>query len=442
MKTGVVVAADRVCDVLRQHMLVDGFGLVIDLDASQGCTLVDARTGRQYLDMFTFFSSAPLGLNHPALADDPDFLHLLGRRALHKPSHPDVYTVDYARFVKTFADVLGDPAMPWLFFIDGGALAVENALKAAFDWKSHRIEESAHSHRAPLAALHLSGAFHGRSGYTMSMTSTDPVKTALFPQFEWPRIPTPVARFPLGRHLDAVIADEKEALVRAREHFESDRWTIACFIAEPIQGEGGDRHMRPEFLHGMARLCREYDALFALDEVQTGCGITGSMWAYQQLGLEPDLVAFGKKTQVCGVMAGRRLDEIDDHVFRVSSRVSSTWGGNLADMVRATRIFEVIAAESLIESAAKRGQQLLTGLETLAACSDGFLTNARGRGLMCAFDLPDGTARDLLLHRLLVNQHVIVLPCGERSIRFRPPLTITTADVDSALERLDRALSQ
>ena len=249
--------------------------------------------------------------------------------AVNKPSNSDVYSVPMARFVDTFARVLGDPALPHLFFVDGGALAVENALKVAFDWKSRLNESRGVDPELGTKVLHLRGAFHGRSGYTLSLTNTDPNKVARFPKFDWPRIDAPYIR--PGADMDAV---EAESLRQARAAFEANPHDIACFIAEPIQGEGGDRHFRPQFFAAMRELCDEFDALLIFDEVQTGCGMTGTAWAYQQLGVAPDVVAFGKKTQVCGVMAGGRVDEVADNVFAVSSRINSTWGGNLVDMVR------------------------------------------------------------------------------------------------------------
>src|SRR5690349_7520964 len=286
--------------VLREHLLVDGFDFVLDLQRSSGSTLVDQRDGTAYLDLFTFFASSALGMNHPALVDDPAFTADLLEAARNKPSNSDVYTVAMARFVETFARVLGDPALPHLFFVEGGALAVENALKVAFDWKS-RWNEARGIDAEGSQVLHLREAFHGRSGYTLSLTNTDPVKTARFPKFDWPRIPAPY----LSADAD-MAAREAEALTAARAAFEQHRHDIACFVMEPIQGEGGDHHFRPAFLQAMQALCRRYDALFVMDEVQTGCGLTGSAWAYQQLGVQPDVVAFGKKTQVCGVMAGGR----------------------------------------------------------------------------------------------------------------------------------------
>ncbi|WP_420220505.1 L-lysine 6-transaminase [Mycobacterium marinum] len=429
------IEADDVQEVLGRSMLVDGFDLVLDLSQSAGSYLVDARTGRRYLDMFTFFASSALGMNHPGLAEDEQFRAELLEAALNKPSNADVYSVPMARFVQTFVRVLGDPALPHLFFVDGGALAVENALKVAFDWKSRHNQALGIDAGLGTKVLHLRGAFHGRSGYTLSLTNTKPVNVARFPTFDWPRIDAPYIR--PDADMDAV---EAESLVQARAAFEAHPHDIACFIAEPIQGEGGDRHFRPEFFAAMRRLCDEHDALLIFDEVQTGCAMTGTPWAYQQFGVKPDVVAFGKKTQVCGVMAGGRVDEIVDNVFAVSSRLNSTWGGNLTDMVRARRILEVIEAEGLVDNAAEQGRYLRDQFDELAKDLPAVVLHPRGRGLMCAFDLPTTADRDELIQRLW-QRAVIALPAGKVSVRFRPALTVGRDEIDLAIAAVRSALS-
>jgi L-lysine 6-transaminase len=364
---------------------------------------------------------------------------LLAKVAVSKPANPDMYTTHLAEFVETFARVLGDPALPHLFFVEGGALAVENALKTAFDWKSRRNEAAGRSRDLGTKVMHLTRAFHGRSGYTMSLTNTDPAKTDRFPAFDWPRIDVPAVTFPLEKA--TIEAAEEHTLAQARAAFESNPHDIACFIAEPIQAEGGDNHMRPEFLQAMQALCREHDALFVLDEVQTGVGTTGTAWAYQQLGLEPDVVAFGKKVQLGGIMAGGRVDEVADNVFHVSSRINSTWGGGLTDMVRSRRILEIIEADGLFDHSAKAGAFLLIELQALADRHAAIVSNARGRGLMCAIDLPDGALRDEVLTRMREMQ-VLVLPCGERTIRFRAALNITTDELKVGVQALDNVLGR
>jgi L-lysine 6-transaminase len=420
-------------DALARHLLVDGYHLILDLDRSGGSWLVDARDGRRYLDFYTFFASSPLGVN--PFDDDPEFLALLGRVASNKPANSDLYTVHLAEFAETFQRVLGDPHLPHLFFVEGGALAVENALKCAFDWKSRWNE--AHSRHPGLGTrvLHLTRAFHGRSGYTLSLTNTDPVKTDRYPKFGWPRIDVPAI------HFGNVEQAEERALAQAREAFERFRHDIACFIAEPIQGEGGDNHMRPEFLQAMQALCHEHEALFIVDEVQTGGGLTGTPWAYQQLGLAPDIVAFAKKVQVGGIMAGRRVDLVPDNVFTVSGRINSTWGGGLVDMVRSRRMLEIVERDGLIPRAAILGEKLLGALQGLEA--DGLVQNARGRGLMCAFDVPGHTGLDHngLVARLRDDQGILVLPCGERSVRLRPALSVQPDELEYGLAGLHAALS-
>ncbi|MBG0832508.1 L-lysine 6-transaminase [Planomonospora sp. ID67723] len=418
---------------LARHLLVDGYRLVLDLERSRGSRLVDARTGRDYLDFYTFFASAPLGVN--PFDDDPDFLALLGKVAANKPANSDLYTTHLADFAETFTRVLGDPELPHLFFVEGGALAVENALKCAFDWKSRRNAAAGRSPELGTRVLHLTRAFHGRSGYTLSLTNTDPVKTDRFPKFDWPRIEVPAI------HFGDVEAAEERALFQARAAFARYPHDIACFIAEPIQGEGGDNHMRPEFLQAMERLCHEHDALFVLDEVQTGAGTTGTPWAYQQLGLHPDVVAFAKKVQVGGVMAGRRVGLVPENVFQVSGRINSTWGGGLVDMVRSRRMLEIIERDGLIPRAAERGEELLSELLKIQESLPGLVENVRGRGLMCAFDLPDPAARDRLVVALREDEGVLVLACGERSVRLRPALSVTSAEIREGVSAITRALA-
>lgn len=432
--------ADDVLPTLRRHMLVDGFDLVLDVAASRGSWLIDARDQRRWLDLFSFFASNPLGMNHPKLVDDPVFMADLAEAAVNKPSNSDVYTRHAAQLVEVFERVLGDPALPHLFFVEGGALAVENALKTAFDWKQRHNAAHGRDPELGTKVLHLTRAFHGRTGYTMSVTNTEPVKVAGFPQFDWPRIDVPWVAHPVADHLADTEARERTALAQAEAAFAAHGHDIACFLAEPIQGEGGDNHLRPEFFAAMAELCRANDALFVLDEVQTGCAMTGTPWAYQQLGVQPDVVAFGKKLQVCGIMAGGRLDEVEGHVFATSSRINSTWGGNLTDMVRARRILEVIEDDGLIRSAADQGGVLGSMLEGLTERHD-TVTNPRGRGLMRAVTLDSAPRRDEVVARMHRDHSVLILGCGERSIRFRPTLTVTEEELKSGVDALDAVLA-
>jgi L-lysine 6-transaminase len=165
------------------------------------------------------------------------------------------------------------------------------------------------------------------------------------------------------------------------------------------------------------------------------------MWAYEHFGLTPDALAFGKKTQVCGVLAGPKVDEEPQNVFKVPSRINSTWGGNLTDMVRSARFLEIVDEDGLVDNARLTGEHLLRGLQRVQAALGGLMTNARGRGLMIAFDLATPEARDKAVKLCFANG-LIVLKCGVRSIRFRPPLDLAAAEADAGLDILERSLRE
>ena len=425
---------------LARTILADGLDLVFDYEKSHGSWLHDSRSGREYLDFLTFFGSNPIGYNHPRMKD-AEFLRILNRVAQLKPSLSDLYTVEYAWFVETLQRLAMPAHFKYAFFVEGGALAIENALKVAFDWKVRRNRAKGVPGEKGQKVIHFREAFHGRSGYTLSLTNTDPVKTDFFPKFPWPRIENPKLRFPVTAEVERdVAAAEQRAVEQMERAFADDPDDIAAIIIEPIQAEGGDNHFRPQFLQTLQRLAHEHACLFLVDEVQTGVGLTGRMWAHEHFGLTPDVLAFGKKTQVCGILAGPRVDEEPQNVFKVGSRINSTWGGGLTDMVRFARFLEVIEEERLVDNARVVGERLRKGLEDVQAESD-LMSNARGLGLMIAFDLPDGEKR-ALVHRKLSENGLLLLTCGPRSIRFRPALNLTAADADAALDIVRRTLKQ
>lgn len=432
------VSADRTREILGQYILVDGFHVVADLQASHGAYMHDAASGAEYLDFYAYFASQPIGYNHPKMRD-PQFQAKLLVAATTKVANSDVYTKFYAQFVQTLAEVAGLPGMEHYFFIDGGGLAVENALKTAFDWK---VRKNLAAGRGEIGTkvLHFRQAFHGRTGYTMSLTNTDPAKTLYFPKFDWPRIDNPRIDFtlPEPQRTRDVIAREQVAVRQIEEACARHGHDIACLIIEPIQSEGGDNHFRPEFLRTLRELADRHDFLLIFDEVQTGVGITGRMWCCEHFDMLPDVLAFGKKMQVCGIMAGPRIEEVDN-VFKVASRINSTWGGNLADMVRSTQYLRIIRDEDLVQRAAETGEFLQNGLRELQARRPELVSAARGRGLLCSFDLPTKELRDKL-RQSCWDRHMLTLACGERSMRFRPVLDIDTGEIERGMEILDEAL--
>lgn len=425
----------EVVSSLQHHILVDGFKLVFDIENSRGSVFVDAATGREYIDLYGFYASQPIGFNHPHFSRPEVEADLLAASKI-KVANSDVYTVQFAMFIETFARVVGLKPLDRYFFIEGGALAVENALKAAMDWKVRKNIAAGRGERGT-EIVHFQGAFHGRSGYTMSLTNTDPKKTAYFPKFPWPRISTPGINFflPEDERLADVIEREKLAEQQLREVIARKAADLAAVIIEPIQGEGGDNHFRQEFFQLLRRLCDENDMLLIFDEVQCGMGITGRNWCCEHYGVVPDLLVFGKKAQVCGVMAGSRLDEAKDNCFRLPGRINSTWGGNFTDYVRSTHYLRIIEKEKLVDHAREQGRKFLDGLAGISR-RHRVLSAPRGRGLMLAFNLPDTARRDAFW-KGCYELGLLVIRCGDRSIRLRPVLDVKDEIIEQALRIMD-----
>lgn len=439
-KNPVVIAPTDVHASLSRHMLVDGFDLVVDLKRSQGSYLYDSRYNKRYLDFFTFFASGSVGMNHPKMTS-PEFLEKLGYVAVNKPSNSDAYTVEMAEFVETFARIAKPEYFPYVFYVDGGALAIENALKTAFDWKVRKNFVRGYTEERGRQVIHFRRAFHGRSGYTLSLTNTDPTKTNYFPKFKWPRIHNPAVRFPLNKeNLEQVRKEEVMAMQQIKQAIINNPDDIAAIIIEPIQSEGGDLHFRKEFFLELRRICDESEILLIFDEVQTGIGITGKMWAHEYF-VQPDMVAFGKKTQVCGFMSSKRIDDVLENVFHKPSRINSTFGGNLVDMVRFQRVLEIIEEEQLVANAATVGTHLLQQIERLEHEFPELLSNARGKGLLCAMDLDTAQNRDQLRIKAY-EEGLILIGCGDHSIRFRPPLNLSNEEVDAGMKIIREALKE
>ncbi|MEJ5994207.1 L-lysine 6-transaminase [Pedobacter sp. Du54] len=435
------IAPDQVNQTLEQHILADGFDLTYDMEKSEGAYIYDSKYNRKLLDFFTCFASVPLGYNHPKMVNDENFKKNLLLAAMANPSNSDVYTQQYAEFVATFSKVGIPSYLPHAFFIAGGALAVENAIKVAMDWKVQKNFAKGYNEEKGFKVLHFEKAFHGRTGYTLSLTNTLPDKTKWFAKFDWPRVSIPQVKFPLiGDNLTHAIQTEETSIAQIKKAFADYKDEICAIIIEPIQSEGGDNHLREEFLIQLRQLADENEAFLIYDEVQTGVGLTGKFWCHQHFSekAQPDIVAFGKKMQVCGILVGNKVDEIETNVFNVPSRINSTWGGNLVDMVRSTQILQIVAEDQLCDNAANVGGYLTSKLSDLAQKYDK-MSNVRGRGLLTAFDFPTKEMRNAFIQKGIEN-NVMFLGCGNQTIRFRPALCIEKQHIDLGIEVMEKIL--
>jgi L-lysine 6-transaminase len=405
-------------------MLVDGFDLVLDLKNSFRNKIIDKRNGDEFIDLFTFFASSPLGMNHPKLNAE-ESRKLLSDAAVNKPSNSDIYTTQMAEFVDTFNNVAKPDYMKHLFFIDGGALAVENGLKVAFDWKVKKNFRKGIKEEKGQQVIHFKEAFHGRSGYTMSLTNTDPRKVRYFPKFNWPRITNPKIKFPLEDSLEEVIELEKQAMQEIKSAIKNNPDDIAVLILEPIQCEGGDNFFRKEFFEELRAITEENEILLMFDEVQTGFGLTGKFWAHEYY-VKPDIISFGKKSQQCGIMVSDKIDDIEDNCFRVSGRINS-------------QIMKIMKEENLVENAKQRGKYLLNRLNDIQNEFPELVCNIRGLGLLCSFDLPNHDLRNEF-RKIAEQERLLILGCGIQSIRFRPMLNITDDELEEGLQVIEKVL--
>ena len=432
------ISPTQVLPILKEYILADGFKMVLDLEQSEGCYIYDSLNKRKVLDLFSYFATKALGHNHPKTMEDEEFKKELLMASLENPSNSDFYTTQYGNFMETFSKIAMPKPFKHAFFISGGTLAVENALKVAMDWKVKKNFKKGIKTEKGHQIIHFKEAFHGRSGYCLSLTNTRPEHIDYFTKFNWPRIDNPKIKFPLdAASLSVLIQKEEMAIAQIKKAIEQNENDICAIIIEPIQSEGGDNHFRKEFLQSLRIICNENEIMLIFDEVQNGVGLTGKFWAYQHFDVTPDILVFGKKMQTCGIISTGRVDEIEDNCFRVKGRINSTWGGNLADMVRATKILRVIEEDDLVNNAAVQGNYMLEKMHTLSVKRK--ISNIRGRGLQCALDLPDQESREKLVSTALKN-NLLLLSAGERSIRFRPSLVITKEVIDEAFEILDKSL--
>jgi L-lysine 6-transaminase len=275
------------------------------------------------------------------------------------------------------------------------------------------------------------------------MTNTaDPNKFLYFSKFDWPRIINPKITFPLNENLESIKETEALSIKQIKNAIAKDPHGHCAIIIETIQGEGGDNHFRTEFFKELRQICDESELLLIYDEVQCGMGITGKMWAWENHGVAPDIFVFGKKSQICGIAASSRIDEVAQNTWVVTSRNNSTWGGNLVDMVRSTRYMEIFRDDNILDYVSNTaGPALIRGLMNIQSEFSDFVSNTRGQGLMCAFDLQNKEMRDKVLKKCW-EKYMLVIPCGTKTIRFRPALNVPLSDIEEGLDITRWAVKQ
>lgn len=427
--------------------------VIVDDARSKGPWLHDVD-GNVFLDLFASFALGALGYNHPALlelARSEAFAHA----SINPTSTPFVTTPFWIDYVEEMQKRFAPRGMAKMYCVDAGGEGVESALKAAFIVHGERRRAASGRPKNPLelpeaeqraildnagtdaVVVSFTGAFHGRGLGPLSATHSKLIHKADLPAFPWPHVPFPECRYPLSRFQEENARAEDASIAELARVLDAHAGRVAAVVVEPIQSEGGDRHASPAFFRRVQALAKKAGAALILDEVQTGCGPTGALWAHEHLDLPepPDMVAFGKKMQFGGFFA------TSDYAISQFGRMYQTRNGDRARAALGLTILRTIEKDGLLANVRETGAHFLAGLEALAERHPDLVTSPRGKGFLLAFDLPTVAQRDDFLKRAQ-RRGVMATYTGTRSVRMRPHLVTGRAEVDEALAVFAEVLAE
>jgi len=374
------------------------FDIKVDFSKSHDSYLFDKNTNRELLDFFGMYASLPLGYNHPIFKSN-EFIEEYLRVSSFKINNCEFTSDETLEFDRTFKNYAGVGLFEHFHYSCTGALAVEAAIKTCIDYKRHT---------SPLI-LSFDNSFHGINSYGGFVTSRFPGADARLDGY-----PSVFSR--------KIACD----LEKVEEEMQTGK--ITCVLVEPIQCSAGDIHHDNQFFNGLRTLCNVYDVPLVFDEIQIGFGGTGKLWYFQHLDLAPDIVVFGKKTQLSGIMAREKYGEIFNP--KNSIRLEVTWDGDVADMVRCKYVMKAYQEYNILDNVNKQASSLIKGLSSMES-----IFNLRNCGLIIGFDLSDTKKRDILVKQLYKNG-LICNKTGVKSIRLRPNLNLNDEETDRALEIL------
>ncbi len=378
------------------------FNIKIDFEKSHDSYIYDKNTNRYFLDFFGFFSSLPLGYNHQ-IFKEKKFIDAINRIGNIKVANNAVETDEGIQFFERFSRYTGMHIFKYFHFCCTGALAVESALKVAIDYKKSK---------KPII-ISFKGGFHGINCWGLATDRFSPIDLRLeaCPEVNWPKVND---------------IDEIKKFIE-----ENGAEDIAAILVEPIQCTFGDRYFPSDFFIQLRKLCDENDICLIFDEIQTGLGVTGKIWYYQHLNIEPDIIVFGKKTQVAGIMVKEQFGATFKSPVR---RLKVTFDGELIDMVRCMYILEAYERYNILENVNERSAQLFFELKKIE-----FIKNLRRQGLLIAFDLPTQDLKDKFAKSCFENQ-LLVSPASYNCIRLRPNLNVSAEEIQEAVKIIRKSV--
>ena len=427
----------RMIDELVHYVIFEPYSFVLDLKKCEGMWLVTVD-GNRIFDWAGFYGSKLIGINHPRLYE-PDYIERLCVAANNKIANPDFPTqecLDYYRLLfKLAPQCMKNPRLE-VYVVNSGAEAVENMLKYMINFHQQKLLAKMKTPKVR-RFIYFDEAFHGRTVFALNVTrlSTDPVLTKGFHGFASGniQIPFPAVDSDQPRaENDAITAKTLKMIEGYLSQYQDE---IVGIIVEPIQGAGGHRMARPEFFRGLSRLAAQYDVPLGFDEVQTAGGQTGSPFMIDHLDLPypPQAVAVAKKFGNGVVYMQHSMED--------KGVLDSTWGGNLADMVRFVQEWGIVCEEKLIEQVPEKAKALVNVLCHLKQKYPHLIYNIRGMGLYQGFSLRNPGHKSKLINDALENENLLILGAGNESIRLRPNLNVTGQDIDLLAEKLDKCLA-
>mgnify|MGYP003111511823 FL=1 len=377
------------------------FNMRYDFEKSHDSYIYDKNTQREYLDFFGMFSSIPLGYNH-SIFSEKSFVDEIKKVSKFKIVNCEFASDEYDRFYKRFMEFVScNGLFTNVHFCSTGALAVECGIKAAMY----------HSKKENPKILSVKNNFHGIMSYGNIVTTRFfPVTTRLdgFPGDIWPE-------FSSEKELECLLGFDE---------------SISGVMVEPIQSTYGDNHLDIKFLKSIRRICSKYKVPLIFDEVQTGFCTTGKVWYFEHLGIEPDIVIFGKKAQVCGILTKEDFSDIFE-----TKRLYTTWDGELLDMIRSTHIIDFIEKNNIMDKFSLFSKEFICKLKEIDS-----IQNVRGIGGLIAFDFRTADKRDEFFDHMY-NNGMLCNPTGEKSVRLRPHLTTTKEDFEKGLQIIRESLN-
>jgi len=420
---------------LRRYVIADPYPFVVDLPKCSGMEIATID-GERLIDWGGYYASKWIAHNHPRLFE-PEYLRRLSYAANNKIANVDFLTpecLEYYRMLHSVAPRCMRNDKLEIYAVNSGAEAIENMMKYLINLH----DKKPHAQQGPRRFIYFDQAFHGRTIFALNITelSHDPMITKDFHGFVRGNVQVP---FPTANTDDDPVENRyrtKEALRRVERSLSECRGEIVAIVVEPIQGAGGHRVAEKEFFQGLSQLAHDYDVFLGFDEVQTAGGQTGDFFMVDQLDLPypPQAIATAKKLGN-GVLY--MLHPMDDEGV-----LDSTWGGSLADMVRFVQELKIVRDEKLIEAVPAKTEYLLGRLRELQAEFPAKMSNIRGTGLYQGFSLASPTQKSALVENALQQESLVLLGAGRHSVRFRPNLNVTTADIDVLYEKLRRLLRQ